>query len=132
MSKHFETIAVRTQMERTQREHTSPLYLTSSFVFDDAEQARAMFADEIEGNIYSRFSNPNVNEFVEKMCLLEGTEDGFGTATGMAAVLRRDLRLAARQGGDWLNPLSFFVMVITLFPLAINTTRAICRSPAAN
>ncbi len=86
MSKHFETIAVRTQMERTQREHTSPLYLTSSFVFDDAEQARAMFADEIEGNIYSRFSNPNVNEFVEKMCLLEGTEDGFGTATGMAAV----------------------------------------------
>lgn len=86
MSKHFETIAVRTQMERTKREHSSALYLTSSFVFEDAEQARAMFADEVEGDIYSRFSNPNVNEFAEKMCLLEGTEDGFGTATGMAAV----------------------------------------------
>ncbi len=83
---HFETKAIRTQMERTQREHTSPIYITSSFTFDDAEQARALFADEYEGNIYSRFSNPNTSEFIEKMCVLEGTEDGFATATGMAAV----------------------------------------------
>lgn len=83
---NFETNAVRIQHERANREHSVPLYLTSSFTFDDAEQARALFADEIEGNIYSRFSNPNVNEFVEKMCVLEGTEDGFGTATGMAAI----------------------------------------------
>ena len=63
------------------------IYLrTSPFVFDDAEQARALFADEYVDNIYSRFSNPNVNEFVEKMCVLEKMEDGFGTATGMAAV----------------------------------------------
>lgn len=82
----FETKAIRTQHERGFREHSVPLYLTSSFVFEDAEQARALFADEYEGNIYSRFSNPNVNEFVEKMAVLEGYEDGFGTATGMAAV----------------------------------------------
>ncbi len=86
-SKKFETIAIRTQLGKTEhREHSVPLYMTSSFVFEDAEQARAMFADEIEGAIYSRFSNPNTNEFIEKMCLLEGTEDGFATASGMAAV----------------------------------------------
>ncbi len=85
--KHFETIAIRTQMAQTaQQEHSSPLYLTSSFTFDDAEQARALFADEEPGNIYSRFSNPNTDEFVEKLCLLEGTEDGVATATGMAAM----------------------------------------------
>lgn len=83
---HFATQAIRTQEERTRREHSVPLYLTSSFIFDDAEQARALFADEYVDNIYSRFSNPNVNEFVDKMCVLEGMEDGFGTATGMAAV----------------------------------------------
>ncbi len=85
--KNFETAAIRTQSERSQfNEHSTPLHLTSSFVFDDAEQMRAMFADEIDGNIYSRFSNPNVNELVEKMARLEGTESGWATATGMAAV----------------------------------------------
>lgn len=84
---HKETKAIRIQSERTQqREHASPLYLTSSFVFEDAEQARAMFADEQTGNIYTRFSNPNSNEFVEKMCMLEGADDGIATASGMAAV----------------------------------------------
>ena len=85
--KNFETDAIRHQHERTSfREHSVPLYLTSSFVFDDAEQARAMFADEIQGNIYSRYSNPNTNELVEKLCLMEGTEDGIATASGMAAM----------------------------------------------
>lgn len=84
---HPETLAIRTQAARSaQREHAVPLYLTSSFVFDDAEQARALFADEIQGNIYSRFTNPNVDELVEKLCLLEGAEAGVATATGMAAV----------------------------------------------
>jgi O-succinylhomoserine sulfhydrylase len=83
---HFATNAIRTQHESGFREHSVPLYITSSFTFDDAEQARALFADEYVDNIYSRFSNPNVNEFVEKMCVLEDMEDGFGTATGMAAV----------------------------------------------
>ena len=84
---HFETRAIRTQSDRTDfREHSTPLYLTSSFVFDDAEQARALFADEISGNIYTRFSNPNSAEFVEKLCGLEGTEDGIATASGMGAM----------------------------------------------
>lgn len=84
---YSETGAIRTQSERTAfREHSVPLFLTSSFVFSDAEQARAMFADEIPGNIYSRYSNPNTNEFVEKLCALEGTDDGIATASGMAAM----------------------------------------------
>jgi O-succinylhomoserine sulfhydrylase len=84
--KHFATRAIRTQPDRAQREHSEPLYLTSSFVYDDAEQARALFANELSGNMYSRFSNPNTDALVEKLCLLEETEDGFATATGMAAV----------------------------------------------
>lgn len=84
---NFETNAVRTQAERSSfREHSVPLYLTSSFAFEDAEQARALFADEISGNIYTRFSNPNNTEFIDKLCLLEGTEDGIATASGMAAM----------------------------------------------
>ena len=84
---HPDTAAVRVQAERSpQREHSVPLYLTSSFTFDDAEQARAMFAQEIPGNIYSRFTNPNVDEFVAKMCALERTEAGLATASGMSAV----------------------------------------------
>lgn len=86
-SENFETQAVRTQTDRSQnREHTSPIYFTSSFIFEDAEQARALFADEIPGNIYTRFSNPNNSEFIEKMCLLEGAEDGIATASGMSAM----------------------------------------------
>jgi len=82
-----ETKSIREQYQRSQaREHSVPIYMTSSFKFDDAEQARALFADEEEGNIYSRFSNPNTTEFVNKMCALEKMEDGFAFATGMAAV----------------------------------------------
>ena len=84
---HNETPAIRTQAERSpHKEHSVPVYLTSSFVFDDAEEMRAAFADEIDRNIYSRFTNPNVTEFVDKMCQLEGAEAGYATATGMAAV----------------------------------------------
>ena len=83
----FETKAIRTQIPTTgEKEHSNPLYLTSSFTFETAEEMRAAFADETDVNIYSRFSNPNVDEFVKKMCLLEGAEDGFATASGMAAV----------------------------------------------
>jgi O-succinylhomoserine sulfhydrylase len=85
--RNFETDAIRAQAARTDfREHSVPLYLTSSFVFDDAEQARALFADEVPGNIYTRFSNPNNTEFINKLCLLEGAEDGIATASGMAAM----------------------------------------------
>lgn len=81
------TAAIRNQMERSQnREHSSPVYMTSSFVYDSAEHAEAMFAGEEEGYIYSRFSNPNLTELIDKMCSLEGTESGVATASGMAAV----------------------------------------------
>jgi len=84
---NFETNAIRHQSQRSQNsEHSVPIYATSSFVFEDAEEARAMFADEVAGNIYSRYSNPNNDEFIQKLCLLEHTEDGIATASGMAAM----------------------------------------------
>ena len=86
-SDKFETNAIRTQVPRSgESEHAVPIFATSSFVFEDAEHARALFADELDGNIYTRFSNPNNDEFIKKMCLLEGTEDGIATASGMAAM----------------------------------------------
>lgn len=87
MSHHFETNAIRLQNERSQfQEHSTPLYLTSSFVFEDAEEMRASFAEEKERNLYSRFSNPNTSEFVSKIVALEGAEDGYAFATGMSAI----------------------------------------------
>ncbi len=87
MSKHFETAAIRNQTERTQfSEHSTPLYLTSSFVFDDAEEMRASFAEEKERNLYSRFTNPNTTEFVDKIVSMEGAEAGYAFATGMSAI----------------------------------------------
>ena len=87
MKKKFETEAIRTQIERTTfLEHSSPVYLTSSFVFEDAEDMRASFAEEKERTIYSRYSNPNTSELIEKICKMEGAEDGFAFSSGMAAV----------------------------------------------
>lgn len=87
MKKKFETIAVRTRVKQTpEKENSAPLFLTSGFTFDTAEDMRAVFAEEKEANIYSRFSNPSVKEFEDKMALLEGTEAAYATATGMAAV----------------------------------------------
>ena len=87
MSDNFETNAIRIQSQRSHfDEHSTPLYLTSSFVFEDAEDMRASFAEEKSKNLYSRFSNPNVNEFTEKMVKLEGAEAGYAFATGMAAI----------------------------------------------
>ena len=84
---NFETDAIRTQIENAlHREHSVPVYLTSSFTFASAEEARAMFNDEIPGNIYSRYSNPNTDEFITKLCQLEKADDGISTATGMSAM----------------------------------------------
>jgi O-succinylhomoserine sulfhydrylase len=118
--RHFETDAIRTQIPVTpEREHSTPLYLTSSFVFDDAEQARALFADEIPGNIYSRYSNPNTDEFVRKLCLMEGAEDGIATASGMAAVFV-SLASLLKSGDHLLASRSLFgstLQILTkLFP----------------
>jgi len=88
MSKHPQTKAIRTQTKRTeQKEHSTPLFLTSSFVYNSAEDMAAAFSDDsLNVNIYSRFSNPTVDEFINKMAVLEGAEDGIATGTGMAAV----------------------------------------------
>ncbi|ANQ47617.1 aminotransferase class I/II-fold pyridoxal phosphate-dependent enzyme [Flammeovirga sp. MY04] len=85
--KKFETIAVRAQTQRSHnREHSVPIYATSSFTFEDADHANALFSDEVEGNIYSRYSNPNNDEFINKLVLLEGAEAGIATSSGMAAM----------------------------------------------
>lgn len=86
-NQRFETNAIRNQLNRTQYlEHSAPMFLTSSYIFEDAEDMRASFAEEKERNVYSRYSNPNTSEFVEKVCQMEGAEAGFAFASGMAAV----------------------------------------------
>ncbi|WP_214070351.1 aminotransferase class I/II-fold pyridoxal phosphate-dependent enzyme [Mucilaginibacter sp. dw_454] len=95
------TQAIRIQSEKTQhREHSTPLFITSSFTFEDAESMRAAFAGESDDNIYTRFSNPNVDEFIAKMCALEGAEAGFATSSGMAAIFGSFFALL--QQGDHL------------------------------
>jgi O-succinylhomoserine sulfhydrylase len=95
------TKAIRIQTDRTnEMEHSTPMFLTSSFCFDNAEEMRAAFADESEDNIYSRFTNPNVNEFAEKVAALEGAEAGYATASGMSAVFGSFMALLKK--GDHL------------------------------
>ena len=99
--KHPITEAIRIQTERTnEMEHATPLFLTSSFCFDTADEMRAAFADETDDNIYSRFSNPNVQELVDKMVVMEGAEAGYAMATGMAAVFASFMALL--KTGDHL------------------------------
>ena len=87
MKQHPETQAIRIQTPNTnEQEHSTPLFLTSSFRFDSAEEMQSTFAGELDKNIYSRFENPNVQELINKMCALEGTETGFATASGMSAI----------------------------------------------
>ena len=116
MSKNkFETDAIRTQLERSQfQEHTTPLYLTSSFVFEDAEEMRASFTEEKERNIYSRFSNPNTSEFVDKVVQMEGAEGGYAFATGMAAVFSTFAALL-KSGDHIVSARSVFGSTHTLF-----------------
>ena len=97
---HPETKAVRIQTKRTgEKEHATPLFLTSSFTYDSADEMAAAFADDsLDVNIYSRFSNPTVDEFVNKMAALEGAEDGIATGTGMAAIFASFMTFL--QNGD--------------------------------
>lgn len=102
------TRAIRTQVNKTsEMEHSAPLFLTSSFCFDDAESMRAAFADETDDNIYSRFSNPNVQEFVDRICAMEGAEAGYATASGMSAVFGSFMALM-KQGDHLLSCNSIF------------------------
>jgi O-succinylhomoserine sulfhydrylase len=92
---------IRTRVKQTEEmEHSSPLFLTSSFTFDSAEEMRSAFADETDDNIYSRFSNPTIQEFTDRMCVLEGTEAGFATSSGMSAVFATFLTFL--KNGDHL------------------------------
>ena len=88
MSQRPETKAIRTQTPKTgEKEHSTPVFLTSSFTYNSAEEMAAAFADDtLDVNIYSRFSNPTVDEFISKIAALEGTESGIATGTGMAAI----------------------------------------------
>jgi len=113
--KNFETEAIRNQMERSQfQEHSTPLYLTSSFVFEDAEEMRAAFSEENERNIYSRFSNPNTTEFTDKVVQMEGAEAGYAFATGMAAVFSTFAALL-NSGDHIVSARSVFGSTHTLF-----------------
>ncbi|MBK9271545.1 MAG: aminotransferase class I/II-fold pyridoxal phosphate-dependent enzyme [Saprospiraceae bacterium] len=113
--KNFETTAIRTQIPRSNfKEHSAPLYLSSSFVFETAEGLRAAFNEENDDYIYSRYSNPNVDELVQKVCLLEGAEDGIAFSSGMAAVFNSLFPLL-NQGDHILSCASIFGASNTLF-----------------
>ncbi len=113
--KQFETGAIRNQMPRSgYSEHTSAMYVTSSFVFDDAEDMRASFAEEKEKNIYSRFSNPNNTEFVDKVVAMEGAESGYAFASGMAAIFST-LGALLESGDHVLSARSVFGSTHALF-----------------
>lgn len=117
---HFETDAIRiTSSKSNQREHSAPIYLTSSFTFQSAEEARQMFAEEIEGNIYSRYANPNTSDLIQKVCASEGTEAGIATASGMAAMFG-SIAALLQQGDHILASRSLFgsthQLLTRLFP----------------
>jgi O-succinylhomoserine sulfhydrylase len=85
---HFDTLALRYGSQRTQfHEHGEPIFMTSSYVFDSAEQAAAVFAGQEEGYVYSRFSNPTVDMFQRRLAALEGAESCVATASGMSAIM---------------------------------------------
>ncbi|MDY6942026.1 MAG: O-succinylhomoserine sulfhydrylase [Pseudomonadota bacterium] len=95
----FETIAVRAGQQRTdQCEHAEPIFTTSSFVFPSAREAAARFSGEIPGNVYSRFTNPTVSMFQDRLAALEGGESCIATASGMSAVLATCMALL--KSGD--------------------------------
>jgi len=111
----FETLAIRLQNLAThEREHSTPLFPTSSFTFEDAEQMRATFADEQSGNIYSRFTNPNTRELELKMAALEGADDAVATASGMAAIFYSFMSLL-ESGDHIISSRSVFGSTSTIF-----------------
>ncbi|HZG25272.1 MAG TPA: aminotransferase class I/II-fold pyridoxal phosphate-dependent enzyme [Chitinophagaceae bacterium] len=114
------TQAIRIQTDTTEHmEHSTPMFLTSSFLFDNAEDMRAAFADEVEANIYSRFSNPNVKEFTDKICALEGAEAGYATASGMSAVFASFMALL-KKGDHLLSCNAIFGSTHTIITKYLN------------
>ena len=123
----FETRAVRAGTERSQfNEHSEALFLTSSFVFDNAAQAAARFSGAEAGNVYSRFTNPTVTMFEQRLASLEGAEDCLATASGMAAIMATCL--AALRAGDHVvcaanvfgATIQLFSNVLSRFDIAVS------------
>ena len=113
--KQFETIAIRAQTERTNyNEHSTPIFQTTSFIFDTADDMRAAFAEETDDFIYSRYSNPNTDEFVNKVCLLEGAEAGIATSSGMSAIYS-SLAALLKSGDHVIACSSIFGATHTIF-----------------
>ena len=115
MAPHPETLAIRLQTPQTeQQEHSTPLFLTSSFTYTSAEEMAAAFAEEFtDRNIYTRFSNPTTDEFIRKISALEGAEAGVATATGMAAVFATFMTFL-KSGDHILSASAVFASTHTL------------------
>src|SRR5215467_1788673 len=132
----LETRAVRDGTRRSEfGEHSEALYLTSSFVFQSAAQAAARFAGADEGNVYSRFTNPTVRMFEERLASLEGTEDCVATSSGMAAILITCMA-ALRAGDHVICAANVFGATVQLFTtlltrFGIETTFVNGADPAA-
>nr|WP_043754553.1 O-succinylhomoserine sulfhydrylase [Imhoffiella purpurea] len=111
----FATRAIRTGHLRTpESEHAEPIFTTSSFVFSSAAEAAARFAGDVPGNIYSRFTNPTVRAFEERLAALEGGESCVATASGMSAILAVCMGLL-KQGDRILSSRSLFGSTTMLF-----------------
>jgi O-succinylhomoserine sulfhydrylase len=111
----FATIAIRTGHHRTpEGEHSEPIYATSSYVFASAAEAAARFAGDEPGNIYSRFTNPTVQAFEERLSALEGGESCVATASGMSAILSMCLGLL-KAGDHIVSSRSIFGTTNVLF-----------------
>ena len=96
---HLDTLAVRSGIHRTHEgEHSEPIFATSSYVFDNAAEAAARFSGESPGNVYSRYTNPTVRAFEQRLAALEGAEACVATASGMAAILSTCMALL--KAGD--------------------------------
>ncbi len=116
----FDTLAVRAGITRSQfNEHSEALFLTSSFIFESAAQAAARFSGAEEGFVYSRFSNPTVTAFQERLAALEGAESCVATASGMSAILA--CCMALLRGGDHIvSSSSIFGATVQLFTTVLN------------
>jgi O-succinylhomoserine sulfhydrylase len=111
----FDTLAVRAGQHRTpEGEHSDPLFFTSSYVFRTAADAAATFAGDKPGNVYSRYTNPTVHSFEERIAALEGGEQAVGTSTGMSAILATVMALCS-AGDHVLVSKSVFGSTISLF-----------------
>ena len=111
----FDTLAVRAGQKRTaEGEHSEPVFTTSSYVFASAAEAAARFSGDQPGNIYSRFTNPTVRTFEERLAALEGAESCVATASGMSAILSTCLGLL-KTGDHIVSSRSIFGSTTLLF-----------------